>query len=105
MLDILILNGIVITMEGRGVGIIEDGAVGIKNNVIVVVGPADEVQRQYSAHRYVDASRKAVMPGFIDAHIHTGFAILRGLAQGIDNWMQQSLWPGEDAPCSFAREA
>ena len=93
MLDTLILNGIVITMEGKGVGIIENGAVGIKDNKIVAVGKTDEIKSQYKAHRYIDATRKAVMPGFIDAHIHTGIGILRGLSQDTNNWMQKGLWP------------
>lgn len=93
MLDILILNGIVVTMEGKGVGIIEDGAIGIKGNTIEVVGPTAEVEKEYKAHRYIDASGKVVMPGLIDAHIHTGLGILRGLSQDTNNWMQKGLWP------------
>lgn len=93
LLDLLILNGIVITMEGKGVGIIDDGAVGIKDNKIHVVGNTDEVKKEYKAHRYIDATRKVVMPGLIDAHIHTGIGILRGLSQDIDNWMQEGIWP------------
>lgn len=93
MLDILITNGFIITMEGNGVGVIADGAVGIKGNRIAIVGPTAEVLNQHKAHRYIDAKNKAVLPGFIDAHIHTGIAILRGLAQDLDNWMQEGLWP------------
>ena len=93
MLDILITNGIVITMEGKGTGVIVDGAVGIKGNRIAVVGPTKKVMEEYKAHRYIDAKYKAVMPGLVDAHIHTGIAILRGLAQDLDNWMQEGLWP------------
>lgn len=93
MLDILILNGVVITMEGKGLGIIENGAVGIKGNSIEVIGSTTEVQKEYKAHRYIDAQNKVVMPGLIDAHIHTGIGILRGLSQDVDNWMQKGLWP------------
>lgn len=93
MLDILILNGVVITMEGKGLGVIEDGAVGIKGNKIEVIGKTIEVQGEYKAHRYIDAKNKVVMPGLIDAHIHTGIGILRGLSQDVDNWMQKGLWP------------
>ncbi|RXT08169.1 amidohydrolase [Ammoniphilus sp. CFH 90114] len=87
------MNGTLITMEGRGVGVLEDGAVGVKGNRIEVVGETSEVVKQYKAHRYVDATRKVVMPGLIDAHIHTGLGILRGLSQDTDQWMQKGLWP------------
>lgn len=93
MLDILISHGLVITMEGKGVGILENGAVGIKGNTIEVVGKSGEVEKEYKAHRYIDATDKVVMPGLIDAHIHTGIGLLRGLAQDISNWMQKGMWP------------
>ena len=95
-LDILITGGIVITMTGSGVGIIENGAVGIRGNIIAVVGAADEVRRTYSADRIIDAAGKAVMPGLIDSHIHTGDGLLRGVSQDLSNWMQQGLWPFEE---------
>lgn len=93
VLDILILNCVVITMEGKGLGIIEKGAVGIKDNKIEVVGESREVEKNHTAHRYIDATGKVVMPGLIDAHIHTGIGILKGLSQDVDNWMQKGLWP------------
>lgn len=95
MLDILIKNGFVITMEGEGVGVIQRGAVGIKGNLIHVVGESDQVCREYDAHRIIDAEGKAVLPGFVDAHIHTSIGLLRGVAQDIDNWMVDGLWPFE----------
>ena len=93
VIDIIIMNGILVTMEGKGVGIINDGAVGIKGNRIVAVGESKEVLNNYKAHRYMDATNKVIMPGLIDAHMHSGLGILRGLSQDINNWMQQGLWP------------
>ena len=55
MLDIIIYGGYVVTMEGPGTGLINNGAVGIKGNKIEVVGSTDEVMRQYKAHRYIEA--------------------------------------------------
>ncbi len=88
-LDILIVHGIVLTMEGPGCGIIPDGAIGIKRNRIVAVGESSQVQKQYTAHREIDASHKVVMPGFVDVHMHTGDTIVRGGAQDLParDWM------------------
>ena len=97
MLDIIISNGILITMEGKGVGIINDGAVGIQGNRIVAVGETATVLNNYKAHRYIDATHKVIMPGLIDAHMHSGLGILRGLSQDINNWMQQGVWPFSEA--------
>ncbi|WP_342431638.1 amidohydrolase [Neobacillus sp. FSL H8-0543] len=91
--DLIIRNGLVMTMEGKGVGMIENGAVAIKGNTIQAVGSTLEITRNFSAEREIDAKDKLVMPGLIDAHIHTGLALLRGVAQDINHWMQKGLWP------------
>ena len=91
--DIIIHNGHLMTMEGKGVGYIADGAVAIKHNKIEAVGQTQEILQEYTAERHIDAVNKLIMPGFIDAHIHTGIAIFRGVAQDMSNWMQKGLWP------------
>lgn len=91
--DILIKNGHILTMEGKGVGFIEYGAVAIKGNRIQAIGNSKELESSYQAERIIDATNKLIMPGFIDAHIHTGMAIFRGVAQDMSNWMQKGLWP------------
>lgn len=93
VLDILITHGFAITMVGAGTGIITNAAVGIKGNKIAVVGPVNEVLPQYTAHRYIDARNKVIMPGLIDAHIHPSDTIVRGAAQDITNWFQKGIWP------------
>ena len=55
--------------------IIEDGAVYIQNGAIQMVGTTEEVLGQVdeSDCRIVDASGKAVLPGFVDSHTHFVF--------------------------------
>ncbi len=96
MLDLLFVHAVVLTMRGAGVGVIEDGAVGVLGDRIAAVGPTAQVLRDFDAHRVIDAKYKAVMPGLIDAHIHTGDALIRGVAQDMHNWMQQGIWPFEE---------
>ncbi|RFU64534.1 amidohydrolase [Peribacillus saganii] len=91
--DIIISHAFVLSMEGPGVGMIEDGAVAIKGNKIAAVGTTREVMAKFSADECINAKNKLVMPGLIDAHIHTGLAIVRGVAQDMMNWMQEGLWP------------
>lgn len=94
-LDVLIHGGYVITMEGPGTGIINHGAVGIKGNKIVAVGEETELLKQYAAHRYIDARGKAVMPGFVNVHMHTGDAIVRSCAQDLPGkiWRFKGILP------------
>lgn len=93
MWDIVIDHGFLLTMEGPGTGFVNDGAVAIQGNAIRFVGPSGDLTSRTSTHRYIDARGCVVMPGLIDAHIHTGLCILRGVSQDIDNWMQRGIWP------------
>ena len=97
MLDLLIKNTAIITMAGSGVGLIPRGNIGIRGNLIEVVSDADHHMANQQAHRVIDGTNKVVLPGLIDAHIHTGIALLRGLAQDTDHWMQKALWPFAEA--------
>ncbi len=94
-LDLIISGGYVITMEGPGTGIINRGAVGIKGNRIEAVGEEEEIKKKYTAHRYLDIKGKAVMPGFVNVHMHTGDAIVRSCAQDLPGkiWRFKGILP------------
>jgi imidazolonepropionase len=55
-------------------GLIEDGALAIKDGRIAMVGKTSDVQRQVVAEEEFDASGRVVMPGFVDPHTHLVFA-------------------------------
>ncbi|MFX1675452.1 amidohydrolase family protein [Paraburkholderia sp. A2WS-5] len=76
--DVLIMHGCVITVDVAR-RVIEDGAVAVKGERIVAVGTSAGLAEKYSADRTIDARRKAVLPGFIDAHAHAGHAMLRSI--------------------------
>lgn len=91
--DLIIAHAYVMTMEGKGVGMIENGAVAVKGDTILDVGTTEEIFAGYQADRVIEAKGKLVMPGLIDAHIHSGISIYRGMAQDMSHWMQKGLWP------------
>ena len=96
MTDIFVKNGFVLTMTGEGVGMIEDGAVAIVGNEIVAVGKTGDLAREHGgAERVFDAKGKAVLPGFVDAHVHTSNTIKRGMGQDIPEieWMLKTAAP------------
>ena len=68
MLDILIRNGTV--FDGTGAPGFTAG-VGVSGDTIVLVGQADA-----DAKQVIDASGKAVTPGFIDLHTHSDVSFL-----------------------------
>jgi cytosine/adenosine deaminase-related metal-dependent hydrolase len=77
--DVLVAGGAVITMDPSN-RVIEDGAVAIKGDRIVDVGPTAEVrQRVAGARRTLDARRHAVLPGLIDTHGHGGHTLARAI--------------------------
>ena len=92
-IDVLITHAHLFTMQGKGVGYIPDGAVAIQGKHISAVGSTSELKARFQATETVDASGCAVLPGLIDAHMHTSWAIVRGVAQDVRNWMQSALAP------------
>jgi len=63
--------------EMSEIGIIEDGAVAVRDGIIAAVGTTTEVWAQVEAGpgtRVVDAGGKVVLPGLVDPHTHLVFA-------------------------------
>lgn len=56
----------------RDLSIIPDGAVLIRNGVVVELGPARRVENLAAARnaREIDANGRVVIPGFVDSHTH-----------------------------------
>lgn len=54
------------------IGMINNGCVVIENDIITDVGTTDEILKKYNENEFkvIDASNKAVLPGFIDSHTH-----------------------------------
>jgi imidazolonepropionase len=59
----------------RDLGIVPNGAVLIKDGVIVDAGPARRIEKLPAARRAreIDATGRVVMPGFVDSHTHLVF--------------------------------
>ncbi len=92
-IDTLIVHAHLFTMAGDGVGYVPDGALAVQKGRILAAGATDELTGRYVARETLDATGCAVLPGLIDAHMHTPLAILRGIAQDVAHWMQRALAP------------
>lgn len=57
----------------RSVGLVEDGAVAVREGRIVACGPTGDVLAAYRADREIDLSGYVVLPGFVDCHTHPVF--------------------------------
>jgi len=58
---------------------IEDGAVLVRDGLIVEVGPADRMRAAYPDEEVRDFGLAALLPGFVDVHTHLEYSVFRGL--------------------------
>lgn len=69
------------------------GAILIAGNEIADVGPSDAVcERNPSPDVVIDGRGKVVLPGFVSAHNHVGYAVFRGRAEDIGYAPAQRLY-------------
>lgn len=59
---------------GSNLGLIENGAVAVRDGQVLMTGPTASIRAQIEAAQEIDASGQVVMPGFVDAHTHVVFA-------------------------------
>ena len=55
-------------------GIVEDGAIVVRDEKIVAVGTTDELRNAYPDEPILDAGHCVLMPGFVDPHTHLVWA-------------------------------
>ena len=94
MTSVLISGGTVITMDPQR-RIIRDGAVFLEDRLIAQVGKTSELKPHPRAEFEIDASRKIILPGLVDTHVHLAQALIRGCADdtSLIDWLQKFVWP------------
>jgi 5-methylthioadenosine/S-adenosylhomocysteine deaminase len=78
-------------------GVIEDGAVAVRENRIVGVGPREEIEQRFSASSRLDQPNAILVPGFINTHTHAAMSLFRGIANDrkLEDWLQNYIFPAE----------
>jgi 5-methylthioadenosine/S-adenosylhomocysteine deaminase len=94
--DILLTNALVLTMDEK-LTQYDPGALAVRGNSILAVGPEDEIKKEYTAAETLDCKGKVLMPGLVNAHTHVPMTLLRGIADDLrlDVWLQGYMWPVE----------
>src|SRR5467141_1194660 len=94
--DLTITGGTVVTMDGAR-AIYNDGAVVVKGDAIVAVGPRSELEARYAAAQTIDATGKLVLPGFINGHTHVPMTLFRGIHDDVtlNDWLYKYIFPAE----------
>jgi 5-methylthioadenosine/S-adenosylhomocysteine deaminase len=94
--DLLILGGTVVTMDSLR-AVLDDGAVAVRGDSIVAVGPRAQVEAKYQAAQTLDAAGKLVLPGFVNGHTHVPMTLFRGLHDDVtlNEWLYKYIFPAE----------
>jgi cytosine/adenosine deaminase-related metal-dependent hydrolase len=99
VIDLLIAGGLIVTLDAQR-RVIDDGAVAVDGDRILSVGPRVELERTVSARRILDARRRVVRPGYVDAHVHvTAEMLARGF---VPDSVGQRAWIREWATPLYA---
>ncbi len=91
-MDVLIKNGTLVTMD-KGRRILKNFSIGVEGGRIVEISQKIKGEADF----VVDASKKIVLPGLINAHTHLPMTLLRGVADDLplDKWLREVIWPIE----------
>jgi 5-methylthioadenosine/S-adenosylhomocysteine deaminase len=94
--DLLITGGAVITMDAQR-HVLDDGAIAVRADSIVAVGPRAALETKYSAAKIINARGMLVMPGLINGHTHAAMSLFRGIAEdlSLDDWLHAYIFPAE----------
>jgi 5-methylthioadenosine/S-adenosylhomocysteine deaminase len=94
--DLIVIGQSVVTMDAKDT-IIEDGAVAIRDGVIVAVGKRAEITANYSADKTIAGEQRVLLPGLINGHSHAAMTLLRGVADDLAlmEWLNNYIFPAE----------
>ncbi len=90
--SILIKGGLLVTVDASDR--VAEGDLLVRDGRIAGVGVRGE-----SADRVIDARGCAVLPGFVQTHVHLCQTLFRGAADDLEliDWLKQRVWPLEAA--------
>jgi cytosine/adenosine deaminase-related metal-dependent hydrolase len=97
-MGVLILGGLLVTMDDKRT-IIKDGGIVIEGNKIIDVGKRDTIKKSYPSDIVIDADRKIVMPGFICNHTHMASVLGHNMPVdfskfgSLDKMLEKWWWP------------
>jgi 5-methylthioadenosine/S-adenosylhomocysteine deaminase len=94
--DLLIVGGTIVTMNAER-EIIQNGAIGITDGKIDIMGTRNIVVKNTRAKRTINAAGKVIIPGLINTHTHVPMALFRGIADDMDlqEWLTKFIFPAE----------
>jgi len=94
--DLLIVGGTIVTMNAER-QVIENGAIGITNGKIDILGTRNIVVKNTRPKRTINAAGKVIIPGLINTHTHIPMTLFRGISDDLDlnDWLTKFIFPAE----------
>lgn len=92
-MNIWIKDATILTMDDENL-LLEGQNLYIKENRIFHIG--DKLD-DFVAEKEIDASKKILMPGLINAHTHLAMSIFRNFGNDVslETWLEEYIWPAE----------
>jgi 5-methylthioadenosine/S-adenosylhomocysteine deaminase len=86
----------VVTMDDQR-RLIENGAVAIRGDQIVDVGPRAAIDAAYQSKQRLNRPDAIITPGLINTHTHAAMSLFRGLADDLrlQDWLDKYIFPAE----------
>ncbi len=97
--DLLVFGGTVVTMDADR-NVYTNGAVAVRGNEIVAIGPAAVLGSRYEARETIRPQpHDIVLPGLVNGHGHAAMTLLRGVADDMRlmDWLENYIFPAEAA--------
>lgn len=87
------VNANIITVNEK-FDVIENGAIAVKDDRIVAIGPVDQVVLDFQEEAQCDLKGQIVMPGLISLHVHLAQSLLRTAADDLAliEWLCDRIW-------------
>lgn len=95
-IDIIITGGKALLLDHQN-AIIDQSALAINGGKIIAIGKNEELLKQFTAKKTIDARDSLIMPGFINCHTHAAMTCFRGMADDLElmDWLNNYIFPAE----------
>jgi 5-methylthioadenosine/S-adenosylhomocysteine deaminase len=95
----LIVSGAYIVTMNEAKDVLQDGALVVKDGVIIALGKRADITAKYTAAEVISGEGRAIMPGFVNGHTHAAMVLFRGMADDLPlmTWLQKYIFPMEGA--------
>jgi 5-methylthioadenosine/S-adenosylhomocysteine deaminase len=94
--DIILEGGTILTLDDADT-VIPSGALAIRKDTIVAVGPLADIERHFRGRTVIEATGHVIMPGLVNAHTHAAMTCFRGIADDLElmEWLTRYIFPAE----------